>query len=100
MSAKADAIVPYFGNLFTDEPLAVNGYVTLPNKPGFGVTLNRAELSLRRPYARAGIIDIPDRYIPDQTEWVARAAAIPIGEDATDKWAWEEAEEGAAAVAP
>ena len=43
MSPKADKIVPYFGKLFTDEPLPKDGYIVLdPNKPGFGVTLNRA----------------------------------------------------------
>ncbi len=53
MSPKADSIVPYFGKLFTDEPLPKDGYIELdPKRPGFGVTLNREELSLRRPYAR------------------------------------------------
>ena len=98
MSAKGDEAVPYFGNLFTDEPVAVNGYVTLPNKPGFGVTLNRAELDLRRPYPREGPISLPDRVIPDQTEWLSRAGRIPIGEGATTKWAWEEDAEAAAAA--
>jgi len=41
MSPKADSIVSYFGNLFTDEPLPKDGYVELSSKPGFGVTLNR-----------------------------------------------------------
>jgi len=51
MSPKADKIVPYFGNLFTDEPLPANGQIILdPTKPGFGVTLNRDNLNLRRPY--------------------------------------------------
>ena len=41
MSPNADKIVPYFGNLFTDEPLPVDGYIDLdPTKPGFGVTSN------------------------------------------------------------
>lgn len=53
MSPKADSIVSYFGKLFKDEPLPVDGYVELdPNKPGFGVTLNREELNLNRPYPR------------------------------------------------
>eukprot|EP00731_Ephydatia_muelleri_P036122 Em0202g12a len=47
---EADKIVPYFGGLFTDEPLPENGFVTLPDRPGFGVTLNRD--SLHRPYPR------------------------------------------------
>ena len=43
MSPKADKIVPYFGSLFTIEPLPKDWYIVLdPNKPGFGVTLNRA----------------------------------------------------------
>jgi len=51
MSPDGGSIVPYFGNLFTDEPLPANGQIILdPTKPGFGVTLNRAELNLRRPY--------------------------------------------------
>lgn len=53
MSPKADSIVSYFGNLFTDEPLPKDGYVELPHdKPGFGVTLNREELNMTRPYPR------------------------------------------------
>mmetsp|Transcript_4230 Transcript_4230/g.6288 ORF Transcript_4230/g.6288 Transcript_4230/m.6288 type:complete len:426 (-) Transcript_4230:117-1394(-) len=52
MSPKADKIVPYFGKLFTDEPLPENGRIKLnPNKSGFGVTLN-PDLNLKRPYAR------------------------------------------------
>eukprot|EP00731_Ephydatia_muelleri_P036116 Em0202g6a len=50
LSPQADKIVPYFGGLFTDEPLPENGFVTLPDRPGFGVTLNRD--SLHRPYPR------------------------------------------------
>jgi L-rhamnonate dehydratase len=53
MSPKADTIVSYFGKLFTDEPLPKDGYVELdPTKTGFGVTLNREELNLVRPYPR------------------------------------------------
>mmetsp|Transcript_9314 Transcript_9314/g.20132 ORF Transcript_9314/g.20132 Transcript_9314/m.20132 type:complete len:421 (+) Transcript_9314:78-1340(+) len=54
MSPKGDEIVSYFGKLFKDEPVPNNeGYVTLdPNKPGFGVELNRDELTLKRPYPR------------------------------------------------
>jgi L-rhamnonate dehydratase len=51
MSPQADRVVPFFGNLFTDEPLPHDGYVDLsPSKPGFGVTLNRKELDLQRPF--------------------------------------------------
>jgi len=52
MAPKADKIQPLFGTLFTDEPLPKNGYIDLPDKPGFGVTLNR-EINLVRPYPRA-----------------------------------------------
>ena len=53
MSPQADKIVSYFGKLFQDEPLPVNGYVELSDdKPGFGVTLNRDELNMVRPYPR------------------------------------------------
>ncbi|XP_064401732.1 L-rhamnonate dehydratase-like [Halichondria panicea] len=50
LSPKADKIVPYFGDLFTDEPLPGNGFIDLPNRAGFGVTLNRD--GLHRPYPR------------------------------------------------
>lgn len=52
MSPKADKIVSFFGKLFKDEPLPEDGYVTLTDKPGFGVELNRDELSMTRPYPR------------------------------------------------
>eukprot|EP00542_Grammatophora_oceanica_P011406 CAMPEP_0194037820 /NCGR_PEP_ID=MMETSP0009_2-20130614/10150_1 /TAXON_ID=210454 /ORGANISM="Grammatophora oceanica, Strain CCMP 410" /LENGTH=203 /DNA_ID=CAMNT_0038680131 /DNA_START=42 /DNA_END=653 /DNA_ORIENTATION=+ len=52
MSPKADEIVSYFGKLFSDEPLPKDGYLELSEKPGFGVTLNREELNLKRPYPR------------------------------------------------
>jgi len=52
MSPKADTIVPLFGNLFTDEPVPKNGILELPDKPGWGVTLNKEKLQLHRPYAR------------------------------------------------
>ena len=51
LSPKADQIVPYFGGLFPDEPLPKDGFIDLPNRPGFGVTLNRA--GLKRPYNRS-----------------------------------------------
>ncbi len=50
MAPRADKIVPYFGSLFTDEPLPKDGNLDIPDKPGFGVTLNKAALALRRPY--------------------------------------------------
>lgn len=50
LSPKSDKIVPYFGHLFSDEPLPKNGFIDLPDRPGFGVTLNKK--GLRRPYTR------------------------------------------------
>ncbi|KAK0042265.1 L-rhamnonate dehydratase [Biomphalaria pfeifferi] len=51
LSPKADSIVPYFGDLFPDEPLPKDGFIDLPDKPGFGVTLNKENLT--RPYPRS-----------------------------------------------
>ena len=39
-----------FGGLFPDEPLPKDGWIDLPDRPGFGVTLKRD--GLRRPYNR------------------------------------------------
>ena len=50
LSPNADRIVPYFGDLFLDEPLPSDGWIDLPDRPGFGVTLNRK--GLVRPYPR------------------------------------------------
>jgi len=44
LSPKSDKIIPYFGDLFTDEPLPKDGFIDLPDRPGFGVTLNRKGL--------------------------------------------------------
>ena len=33
-----------------EEPLPVDGYITLSNKPGFGLELNKEKLHLVRPY--------------------------------------------------
>ena len=44
LSPKCDHITPYFGGLYSDEPLPKNGFIDLPDKPGFGVTLNREGL--------------------------------------------------------
>lgn len=52
MSPEADKIVSFFGKLFKDEPLPVDGYVSLTDKPGFGVELNRDDLKMVRPYPR------------------------------------------------
>ena len=53
MSPQADKISPIFGELFKNEPLPVNGYLDLPETPGWGVELND-QLELIRPYARSG----------------------------------------------
>ena len=50
MSEKADAIEPNFGAMFRNEPLPEQGYITLPNNPGFGLELTRDALNLVRPY--------------------------------------------------
>jgi len=51
LSPKGDKIVPYFGGLFPDEPLPKDGWIDLPDRPGFGLTLKRD--GLQRPYARS-----------------------------------------------
>ncbi|RUS92199.1 hypothetical protein EGW08_000052 [Elysia chlorotica] len=53
MSHSADKIVPYFGGLFPDEPLPRNGFIDLPDRPGFGVTLDKTKLT--RPYKRSDV---------------------------------------------
>jgi len=50
LSPNADTITPYFGGLFPDEPLPKDGFIDLPDRPGFGVTLCKD--NLHRPYAR------------------------------------------------
>ena len=51
LSPNSDVISPYFGGLFTDEPLPKDGFIDLPDRPGFGVTLIRD--NLHRPYERS-----------------------------------------------
>ena len=47
MSPNADQIVPYFGNLFLDEPLPIDGYIDLdPTKPGMYILSFSLSLSL------------------------------------------------------
>eukprot|EP01104_Vermistella_antarctica_P012473 TRINITY_DN3620_c0_g1_i1.p1 TRINITY_DN3620_c0_g1~~TRINITY_DN3620_c0_g1_i1.p1 ORF type:complete len:473 (-),score=112.56 TRINITY_DN3620_c0_g1_i1:16-1317(-) len=53
MSPNADKIVPMFGQLFIDEPLPKDGYMDLPDLPGWGVELNKTALDMRRPYLHA-----------------------------------------------
>jgi L-rhamnonate dehydratase len=85
LSPDADRVWPLFGNLFTDEPLPVDGYITLTDKPGFGVTLNK-DVPLTRPYPRTpksfeAIEAAKDARTPDQAEWLRRAETnIPIGQ--------------------
>jgi L-alanine-DL-glutamate epimerase-like enolase superfamily enzyme len=50
MSEKGDTIEPNFGAVFLNEPLPEQGYITLPDTPGFGLELNRDALNLVRPY--------------------------------------------------
>lgn len=50
MSEKGDTIEPNFGTVFVNEPLPEQGYITLPDTPGFGLELNRDALHLVRPY--------------------------------------------------
>jgi len=51
MAPAADEVVPMFQPLLLDEPVPVNGRLRVPERPGFGVELNR-ELELERPFAR------------------------------------------------
>ena len=61
---EASTISPLFGNLFLDEPLPVNGYIRLPNKPGFGLTLNKENIFVR-PCERT-------------REWVEKTLRLPL----------------------
>jgi hypothetical protein len=46
-----DASSANFGNVFLNEPLPVDGYITLPHdKPGWGLDLNYEGLGLVRPH--------------------------------------------------
>lgn len=49
MAPGADRIVPMFAPLLLDEPVPVDGKMKLPDRPGFGVRLNR-EIAMQRPY--------------------------------------------------
>jgi L-rhamnonate dehydratase len=50
MAAAADRIVPMYGTLFRNEPLPVDGRLTVPDAPGFRVDLNR-DLPFARPHS-------------------------------------------------
>jgi L-rhamnonate dehydratase len=49
MAPAADKVVPMFHPQLTGEPVPVNGRLKLPDRPGFGVELNRS-IALHRPY--------------------------------------------------
>jgi L-rhamnonate dehydratase len=49
MHPDATEVVPMFAPLLVDEPVPVNGRMRVPDRPGFGVELNR-DLPLERPY--------------------------------------------------
>lgn len=49
MAPGADVVVPMFTPLLLDEPVPVRGRMKVPDRPGFGVRLNR-ECVLHRPY--------------------------------------------------
>ena len=52
----ADALEPNFGSMFVQEPMPVDGYVTLPaNKPGWGLEFNKAALNLIRPFPHGAV---------------------------------------------
>lgn len=53
MSEEANKIEPNFGTMFQNEPLPENGYISLPDTPGFGLELNRDALNLIRPFDRS-----------------------------------------------
>jgi L-rhamnonate dehydratase len=49
MHPTAEDVVPMFSPMLLDEPLPVNGRMTVPDRPGFGVRLN-PDVELARPY--------------------------------------------------
>jgi L-rhamnonate dehydratase len=49
MAPQADRIVPMFSPLFVDEPVPADGYLDVPDRPGFGVELN-PKLKRERPF--------------------------------------------------
>ena len=50
LSPQGDELVPVHGELFRGEPLPEQGEITLPEAPGWGLSVNREALQLRRPY--------------------------------------------------
>ncbi len=86
LAPDADRVWPLFGDLFLDEPLPEDGYITLSDKPGFGVTVNpKIRATFVRPYTHVTktfeeMEAAKDARTPDQSEWLNRAATkIPIG---------------------
>ncbi len=53
-SPDGDRIVPVLGNLFSGEPLPENGVIALSDDPGWGLSLNKDAVQLRRPYSTGG----------------------------------------------
>ena len=49
MAPKADEVVPMFSPLLVDEPVPVDGYLDVPDAPGFGVEFNPA-IERSRPF--------------------------------------------------
>ena len=47
---KGNRIEPVFRNLFRDEPMPENGRIKLTDRPGWGMSLNRSDLNLTRPF--------------------------------------------------
>jgi hypothetical protein len=72
---------------FKNEPLPVDGYVTLSDAPGFGLELNREANKLTRPFPRPArdfkaIEAEKDARTPEQGEWLLRAGKIPVTKSA------------------
>ena len=90
LAPKADKVWPLFGDLFLDEPMPIDGYISLDaKKPGFGVTLNPAVRSTfvrPHPHVSQGFAETEaakDARTPLQSEWLQRASSrIPIGQKA------------------
>ena len=51
MAPDADSVGPIFSPVLTGEPVPVDGRLKVPDKPGFGVELNRS-LDFQRPFTR------------------------------------------------
>lgn len=49
-SPAGDRIVPVLGRLFSGEPLPEQGVITLSDSPGWGLSIDKEKLTLRRPY--------------------------------------------------